>query len=93
MPRVKIGPALPDYKQLEVEIARGCAISTTATSGNVGMPYLGGCRLLTYPAIWRFASWLTGYRPTDSVTWMATASSCLIIPTRQDGKPPELLRR
>jgi hypothetical protein len=37
MPRVKIGPALPDYRKLEVEIA-ACAISTTAVSGDAGMP-------------------------------------------------------
>ena len=40
-------------------------ISTSVSFGPVGTPYSGGDRPLTCPAISCFASWLTGFRPTQ----------------------------
>ena len=67
MSRVRIGPAFPDRKKLEAEIARLRDLDN-GVFGKIGMLRLGGGRLLTYPAISCFASWLTGCRPTCSVT-------------------------
>ena len=78
MPRVKIGPALPDQKSLDVEIARlrdlniGDLQSRWRTVFRQRPP-------LTYRAISCFVFLPTGFRPIVSAIWMARADVSLTV--------------
>ena len=54
MPRVTIGPALPDQKRLASR-SRVCAISTSGSFAAVGIPCSGGPHPVTFRAIFFFA--------------------------------------
>ena len=77
MPRVKIGPALPDREKLDVEIG-ACVISTLVNFAAVGIPHSAGQRPFTLLVISCFAAWRTGCRPTVLGTWTGRVSACSI---------------
>ena len=87
MPRVRIGPALPDRDTLDVEIAclRGLDIAALRRRWHT---MFGGDRRSTYLLICCFGSWLTGCRPTGWVTSMMRAGVCSMVqaPLRRLGR-------
>ena len=65
MPRVKIGPALPDPKTLEVEIARLRDLDLGDLRARWHTVFPTEAIALTCHAICCFACWLIGFRLTD----------------------------
>ena len=72
MPRVKIGPVLPDREKLDVEIARLRDLDVGQLRSRSGE------RPLTLLVISCFAAWRTGCRPTVLGTWTGRVSVCSI---------------
>jgi len=75
MPRVKIGPALPDRKTLDGEIARLRDLDVGGFEA-IDITYSGGDHTPTCPATSCSAFWRIGCKPMCWVIWMARANVC-----------------
>ena len=82
MPRVKIGPALPDRKTLDVEIARLRDLDLGELRGPLAHCVPAASRPLTCPAISCSAFWPIGCRPIGWAIWMPKANVCSMAPHR-----------
>ena len=89
MPRVKIGPAPPDRKTLDVEIARLRDLDVGELRDRWHTVF-GGERRLTCPVICCSGFWRIGFRRISWVTWMPRAGACSIardLPSTPDSVP------
>src|SRR5262249_10886808 len=81
MPRVVIGPALPDRASLDNEIAHLRDLDVGGFEA-VGKTYSDRDRILTCPATSCFAFWRIGCKRTCWVIWMARANDCSTVRCR-----------
>ena len=81
MPRVKIGPAQPDRKTIDIEIARLRDLDL-GVFGPVGTRYLGDGPPLTCHDISCFVFWPIDFRPIVSAIWMPRAGACSTVRDR-----------
>ena len=83
MARVKIGPALPDIKTLDVEIARLRDLDIRALQARWHTVFgSGGAPPLTCRAIFCFVFWPIGFRLIVSAIWMPRANVSSIVRDR-----------
>ena len=78
MPRVKIGPAQPDRKTLDVEIARLRDLDVGSLRARWHTVF-GGDPPLTCRAISCFVFWPIGFRPIVSAIWIPRADGCSMV--------------
>jgi hypothetical protein len=73
MPRVKVGPALPDNKTLDIEIARLRDLDVRDLRARWHSAF-GRDHPLTCPATSCFGFWPIDFRPIVSAIWMPGAN-------------------
>ena len=73
MPRVKVGPALPDRKTLDVEIARLRDLDVASLRARWHNVFAAAAAPLTCRATSCFVFWPIGFRPSISAIWMSRA--------------------
>ena len=82
MPRVTIGPALPDRETLNIEIARLRDLDIEGLLSRWHAVF-GRRHPLTFRAIFCFVCWRIGCRPTGTAILMPRTGACSIIPERR----------